>query len=216
MSMEDIINARMKSYREEQLKRWRNTVPRGVSGYDINSILDKNSHYSNLSMISKGYVSQFINREIDKNFLILQGASGLGKTAIACSIVDELLKRAEVNTARYIEAPTMMMRLSYGTEDGGKPESVIRELCSPDILLIDDVGAGSTTLTPPRKMGIWSIINDRWANNKLTIITTNLATNTYNSDTIGLMDWFGEAAWDRISGNMVNVTFKGSSLRQKL
>lgn len=216
MSIEDIKRARRAEYRASQKAKWLKKTPRNISGYDLDELLD-NGAYASLSTMKKNEIRRFtkFNKDDSPAFLVLHGGVGLGKTALSVSIVNKMFDYGVVSTAEYIACPEAMLRMSYGENDGsGTPESIIKEMVRPDVLIIDDVGAGSDVLTQSRKMGFWSVIDQRWSNHKATILTSNMPESSI-TDRPGMKQWFGDSTWDRISGNMSSIHFTGNSMRYK-
>lgn len=205
MAINKLVEARIKEYRQLELQRWEDSIPTSLRGYDYDKLIETNWN-GKLTVISRNKVVKYVKNPTP--FLLLHGGSGLGKTVMGVEIIKKLLKEKRVRSALYIDTPTLLHEMSYSDDR----QNVLRRAIHPDILLLDDVGAGSTELTATRKSAMWSIINNRWSENKLTIITTNLSIASKNGVT-GLQDWFGTSAWDRISDNITECIFKGDSMR---
>ena len=129
-----------------------------------------------------------------------------------------MLKRKHGHSALYLSTTSLLSELSYGSLDGKNKLDIIRQAISPDILFLDDVGAGTSMSTQTRRDGIWEIIDRRWsAEHKITVMTTNLPISKESSQgsQVSLPEWFGPSAWDRISGTgtLTAVHFVGTSLR---
>lgn len=231
MSLESIRRARRTEYMKNQKQLWKNSVPRNVYGYDLDVLLSDTGQYANLPNLKKKEIKKFAKFADEKTptFLILHGGVGLGKTALACSIVDKMFDNGAVTTASYVTCTKALLKMSYGEAQGqGTPEVVINEMISPDVLIIDDLGVGSDNLTPARKAGLWTVIDQRWGRHKATIITSNMpitgnithqpsnGTSDKNSrygSAPGMKEWLGDSTWDRISGDMYSIHFMGESIR---
>lgn len=205
MAVNDIVQARIKEYHAKELQKWEDSIPLSLRGYDYDELMDNNWN-GKISNISRNKVINYIKDPTP--FLLLHGGSGLGKTIMGVEIIKKLISEEKITSAIYMDTPTLLHEMSYSNHK----QDLLRKTTHPDLLLLDDVGAGSTEMTPTRKSGVWSIINKRWTDGKKTIITTNLPITSQNNVT-GLQDWFGISAWDRISDNLTDVIFKGNSMR---
>ena len=210
MSVESIMKARMKSHRMEELDRFNKSIPNNLQNYYYDDLIDSNWS-GRITRLSAKMVKKYMDDPT--SFLILMGGVGLGKTAMGIAICRKMLDIGRVRSALYVNVSTVLGEISFPKED----YDPISRIVSPDIILLDDVGAGTTALTDVRKNGIWSIIDQRWALNKLTIISTNLSLQASKNerDIMSLQEWFGDSAWDRINGNKTCIMFKGESLRKK-
>jgi len=205
MTTNDIIKARIREYHNQELQKWEDSIPLSLRGYDYDELMKTNWN-GKISTISRNKVVNYMKDPTP--FLLLHGGSGLGKTVMGVEIIKKLIADKRIFSAIYMDTPTLLHEMSYSDEK----QSLLKKTTHPDLLLLDDVGAGSTEMTATRKSGVWSIINKRWTDNKNTIITTNLPITSQNN-VIGLQDWFGVSAWDRISDNLTDVIFKGNSMR---
>lgn len=210
MSINSIIRNQMLKHRDSMLKSWDNSVPQ---------VFKQNTLESCLSEDMSGRISRYSSDEIKrfakepKKSLILQGSSGLGKTAISYALCREMIRTLKANSAVVIDYPTLTSNLSFRKDYNTNP---IEEYLKPDVLVLDDLGAGGTYMTSTQEKGVWAIINRRWSEGKTTIITTNLPLDAYEGmdmNTVTLRDWLGESAWDRILDDCLVVEFSGKSLR---
>ena len=210
MSIEDIVSARVASWREDQVARWDASVPDALQGYNLDSLIE--SKWSgNLSNVQMKKFQSYL--ENPTKFLVLYGPSGLGKTVMGVEVCKKFLEDSTVNNALYVGAPQVLSELSYSFE-GVNP---ITKYSTPDILLLDDIGASTTSITDVRKNGLWAIIDNRWSQGKLTILSTNLSPvkTGDNELEITLQDYMGESSWDRVLSSYTLITFTGTSLRKK-
>lgn len=104
--------------------------------------------------------------------LLLQGEPGRGKTHNGCAALIELAK------ARTVEFATLKglldeCKATFG--DRARTErSVMLRLYGVDVLMVDDLG--SERLTEWSLPVLFDVIDSRWANERPTIVTTNLTT----------------------------------------
>lgn len=209
MSVESIIRARVQEHKQKKVDMWNKSIPEALKGYDLDSLIDSkwNGH------LTVSYIKKFTTYlSKPSKFLVLYGASGLGKTVMGVEVCHRLLKNGTVESAQYIDAPTLMSECSFSSDGANK---VVQKYSRPDILLLDDLGASTVEMTSIRKTVLWSIINNRWSQGKYTIITTNLPqTNaSANSLDVSLRDYVGESAWDRIVDSCTTLVFSGKSFR---
>lgn len=210
MSIDDIIAARVKSWRKSQVAKWDASVPSALQGYDLDQLIA--SRWSgNLSSVQTKRFQSYLDNPT--KFLVLYGPAGLGKTVMGVEVCKKFLKDSTVSSALYVAAPQVLSELSY-SYDSINP---ISKYSTPDILLLDDIGASTTTVTDVRKNGLWAIIDSRWAQGKLTILSTNLSPvkTGDNELEITLQDYMGESCWDRVLSSYTLITFTGTSLRKK-
>ncbi len=212
---------RMKEARKKSLKYFYNSIPENLRGYDVEELAAHGSDYENLTTAGKASLRRYI--EDPTLFLLLSGASGVGKSSVACAIALALLRRGFGMTAKYADVSTMLNEFSFGDAEGTHRMRHLSSLKNYDILILDDVGAGSNLSTPTRQNAMQSLISYRWEHDKITIMTTNLAISRSSEKENGedsIQGWFGESAWDRIAGrastgdtNLTRVNFIGSTLR---
>lgn len=211
---------RKRENRIREMKKFSNSIPQNLRGYKVMELLDGNSDYDKLSKAGKSSLRKYL--ENPTLFLLLGGGSGLGKTVVASGICFELLRRGWGVTAKYAEVSSLLNKFSFG--DGDKsPNEVLQDMVKPDVLLLDDIGAGTAAATSTRKNSMHSLISQRWDQDKLTVMTTNLAISKSvgsRNDSESIQEWFGDAAWDRIAGrassgdtNLTRVNFRGSTMR---
>lgn len=210
MSMSDVITARLREYEENEMRMWNASVPAALKGYNLDDLLTGRD-FEKISKISKKKLTDYLDSP--SLFLLLHGSSGVGKTVVAVEICRQLLLDGKANSALYLQSSELMDDVSFRNTGKNPVKMAIR----PDVLLIDDVGAGSSQMTSTRKTAVWTIINSRWASNKLTIMTSNLAivSASASGKANSVQDWFGESAWDRINSSLVRIPFKGASMRRE-
>lgn len=120
-------------------------------------------------------------------FLILSGKNGRGKTYTACAILNESLKNK--NTSAFFQNISDLS-LNYLYEKGtGDFARRIEKLCTPTVLVLDDMG--QRTPTEAFLDALYIVINRRSDPQKKTIITTNLNANEFPEK-------FGDAIMSRI------------------
>lgn len=101
--------------------------------------------------------------------IVLRGETGCGKTHLAVALMQH------AGHGYFTTAPELLLRIRSTFNDGGweTEDEVIRDLCSHDLLVLDDLGAEKTTEFAITTLYI--IIDRRIRDAKRTIITTNLS-----------------------------------------
>lgn len=130
--------------------------------------------------------------------LVLVGPPGTGKTYTALAAARVLCDR---HAFMFGAMATLLAEL--------RPDGALtaRALCSPGVLILDDVGAERLTEWAAEQLD--SVIGDRWLHRKPTIVTSNLAPDA-------LRDHVGARAWSRLTGvGSLVVRLAGADLRRE-
>ena len=100
------------------------------------------------------------------------GDVGTGKTSLAM-LVSQAAERSGRSVAVY-SVPTLLAEIksTYDREAGDSYLSLFRKLCSVDLLHLDDLGAEKRTDWVLEQL--YSIVNERWQNQRSIVATTNL------------------------------------------
>lgn len=193
-------------YHESVIEKWHESIPDRYRGFSFQE--DVASDHWN-GMLKRGDLAK-IKRYVKKpnNFMILRGPKGTGKTTLAVTLGTHMLDIGSVNVARYVSVTWLLQKFSF-PDDGFDP---VAYCTYPDLLILDDVGASTESITAHQKRNLWSVIDYRWSHNKPTIMTSNMSISS-NEDGQGMVDWFGESAWDRIQDDLALVMLLGDSFR---
>lgn len=139
--------------------------------------------------------------------LLLSGPTGVGKTYLVESICNNLIsKNVVINyyTAFALNDLFLKYRTSFSENRAGLLDGVLQ--C--DVLIIDDLGSEPNMKN--NEEYFYSVFNERLANNKSTIIATNL-------DLEQLFKRYGERTFSRLcnKANSVLIKINNSDLRLK-
>lgn len=119
--------------------------------------------------------------------LMLIGKTGTGKTHLAAAIANKIIENGY--QAVYSVADQMIrdIRASWGGK--GDESEAIKKFVSPDLLIIDEIGAGHSSES--EKTHYFQVINARYEEVKPTILITNLALDE-------LIETIGDRSVDRM------------------
>lgn len=104
--------------------------------------------------------------------ILLVGKNGTGKTHLLCAVVKVLIEKGY--NARYYEVPSLY-RKAQSTFDDHSPNSLeylLERVQKKRIVLLDDIGKGN--LTEWKLETLWSIIDCRYREELVTLISSNL------------------------------------------
>lgn len=153
-----------------------------------------------LSLAQAGWVTRGHN-------LVITGATGCGKTWIACALANAALRSG--HTALYVRAPRLLDDLNLGRADGRYPR-LLNQLARTGLLVLDDF------LLTPANVGacrdLLEVIEDR-AQRRSTLIVSQLPVDAWHP---AMADpTLAEAVLDRVLHAAHRVTLKGPSLRKR-
>ena len=156
---------------------------------------------------AKKAAEDFINNfSFDYQNLFIYGTVGTGKSFLAVSVADELLKKG--HSVIYFSALGLFEMLAENSFDyNSKQElkSIYSDLYECELLIIDDLGterANNFTLTE-----LFSLLNERESRKKPTIITTNLSLEE-------LQRTYSDRIFSRITSNFRILKLSGPDIRK--
>lgn len=163
---------------------------------------NKLSPYENMKKIyvrAKKFCENFNSEE---KGLVFYGAAGLGKTFLSSCIAKALMDNGK--TVVYLNAPRLFMLYESYRFNRLEDNSVINDIYSADLLIIDDLGT-----EPQNKNNIsflFDLLSDRLSNNRKMIISTN-----YNMNELTQM--YSSRFTSRIYEYFLIYGFYGSDIR---
>ena len=140
-----------------------------------------------------------------RNVLIV-GATGLGKTFIACALANAAIRRA--HTALYLRAPRLLSELALARADGRLPRLMTR-WAKIDVLIVDDLAL--RPLAPEQAADLLEVIEDRYQL-RSTIVTSQLPVSDWHAS-LG-EPTIADAILDRLVHNAHRIELRGESLRK--
>ena len=139
--------------------------------------------------------------------VIITGATGVGKTYIACALAQQACRKGY--RAIYRRVPRLFHELALVHADGTYPR-FLAKLARVDVLILDDWG-----LVPPgetERRDLLEIIEDRYGN-RSTILTSQLPSKSWH-DHVG-EPTIADAICDRLLHNAHEIALQGESRRKE-
>jgi len=104
--------------------------------------------------------------------LVLTGQAGRGKTYFSYCLARGLIERYGIASTRWFKSKTLDDRLVEDTKKYGSCSYTIQCLIEVNFLFIDDFGMDRSTERSERDY--YELIDGRWEDERITIISTNL------------------------------------------
>lgn len=120
--------------------------------------------------------SEKLTNSVERKGLILVGNNGVGKTHLACSIANELIKNGIPIIYGTLINLLAELKNSYDIDNNISEMEIIKLYEKVDLLIIDDLGKEKPSEWGLEKL--FTIINSRYENNLPVIITTNYDQNS--------------------------------------
>ena len=134
-----------------------------------------NSNNKKVYQSLKNYNEKLVN-EVERKGLILVGNNGVGKTHLACSIANELIKDGIPIIYGTLINLLAELKNTYDIDNNISEMKIIKLYEKVDLLIIDDLGKEKPSEWGLEKL--FTIINSRYENNLPVIITTNYDQNS--------------------------------------
>lgn len=134
-----------------------------------------NSNNKKVYQSLKEYSEKLAN-SVERKGLILVGNNGVGKTHLACSIANELIKNGIPIIYGTLINLLAELKNTYDVDNNISEMEIIKLYEKVDLLIIDDLGKEKPSEWGLEKL--FTIINTRYENNSPVIITTNYDQNS--------------------------------------
>jgi DNA replication protein DnaC len=142
----------------------------------------------------------------DHRDLLISGATGCGKTYLACALAQAAIRRG--HRALYWRVPRLLDELRLAHADG-RAAQLMTSWARIDVLVLDDLGLRA--LTAAQAGDLLEVIEDRHQR-RSTILTSQLPINTWH-DNLG-DPTLADAICDRILHTAHRIELRGESLRK--
>jgi DNA replication protein DnaC len=150
--------------------------------------------------------------------IILQGAIGVGKTRLLCTIATELLQKIDDLDVYYIDWNDLVREMRSGEAHASRDFDVINQLIfrltSVDLLLFDELGG--SRMSPWVYDNIYYLFNKRYNNKKVTICASNFLDEIPKSEKVETLT---QRVGERIRSRLYEMTdayqLDGSDFRKK-
>lgn len=141
--------------------------------------------------------------------VIVTGATGLGKTWIACALGNQACRHGL--TVKFERVPTLLedLAMAHAERTFRKRLTALGKL---DLLILDDLGIN--TLTPDRRSDLLEVIECRSVN-KATIVTSQLPVKRWHDYLADGNATVADAVMDRIVSGAHRIELVGESMRPK-
>lgn len=145
--------------------------------------------------------------------LLFEGSPGVGKTHLAVAILRRLI---EEHTLRglFVDYRDLLRSIqdSYNPVSETSELEILRPVLRADVLLLDELGTRRPTAWV--RDTVTQILNDRYRNERITLVTTNYADEEGAADAPTLADRIGPYARSRIYEMCRTISMRGDDFRR--
>lgn len=220
-----VCPCREEKQRDIELRRI-SQIPKSYVGVTINSFdvhIYESEENVDIAKAAKLSAVNFINhfdtfQEAGKGLYLYSRTKGSGKTRLACSIANALMKQHNVKV-HFTTTLNLLdnIKKTFGGASSFTTEEVIDMYKTVDVLILDDIGLENVTPWVVEKFT--QILNERMEGKKVTIFTSNIevglldfTTKNYNKD--GLDEHESDRIVSRISKMAVEVELPDENIRE--
>jgi DNA replication protein DnaC len=139
--------------------------------------------------------------------VIITGATGLGKTYLACALADRALRRG--HTALYRRVPKLVFELALARADGSYLKA-LEKIAKVELLVLDDWGLAQ--VEGQAANDLMDVVDDR-AGVRSTVIASQLPVSDWHHLIVDPS--IADAVLDRLVHRSVRIELKGESMRRR-
>lgn len=167
-------------------------IPRRYMYKNFDSFVADTEEKQRALAVCKKYAGNF--EDVLKNgaSMIMSGGVGTGKTHLACSIANEIIKAGRTAHFTSVRKAIKVVRAAWNSKEQTE-EQAIQTLTVPDLLILDEVGVQSDT--DNEKLILMDILNERYEQVRPTILISNLPMT--NSEGPSIQAFLGDRIIDR-------------------
>jgi len=160
-------------------------------------------------LIAEKFVEAFPDVETG---LLFAGDPGVGKTHLAVAVLRQLMTRHRI-TGRFVDYRDLLRSIqdSYNPVSETSELEILRPVLQADVLLLDELGARKPTEWV--RDTVTQILNDRYRQRRVTLITTNFGDDDSDADKATLADRIGPYARSRLYEMCRLVPMRGQDFR---
>ena len=149
----------------------------------------------------------------DGTWLVLSGPNGVGKTHQACAVANMAILNS-IGSVRFATFGKILGELYDTFYVSERSESVVYRYAKCRLLVLDDLG--KEHMSPSNAEKLFRIIDERWANKKPTIVTTNLTSRELRGSlTTAEGDGVAKAVIDRLADKSNTFVQLGGGSRRR-
>jgi DNA replication protein DnaC len=169
-----------------------------------------NSALKEAKLIAEKFVDAF--PAVDAG-LLFEGTAGLGKTHIAVAILRQLISEHGIR-GRFVDYRDLLRSIqnSYNPVAETSELEILRPVLKADVLLLDELGTRRPTAWV--RDTVTQILNDRYQNKRITLITTNFGDDDSDPSVSTLTERIGPYARSRLFEMCRNVPMHGEDFRR--
>jgi DNA replication protein DnaC len=187
-------------------------IPERYRDCTIEGFFTKGPELTNARRTAREFVDRF--PFVDAG-LLLVGASGLGKTHLACAILSELILKKGVRGI-YADSSNLFNRIAatFRPDAEVSREAILAAHAAAELVVLDEIGA-----TPPHPWvqdALYDLLNSRYNARKITIVTTNYGDEPESSagPRKTLEDRIGTRTRSRLYEMCLTVPLRGDDYRK--
>lgn len=184
------------AFREMELKTFRT---------DIYQMPESRDKIKGACQVIKTYLDNFSQmQERGIGLYMWSNAKGSGKTRMAASIANHLMREKGVQV-KFSTSLNIIQEIKNTWDDKEKKSEsrLLDALSTAEVLIIDDFGMEQLTAWINNKF--FQILNERYINNRVTILTSNIPFENLEYD---------DRITDRIGEKMLKIAFPEESIRK--